>query len=92
MGTAQNLIESDEEIGELLAQTRRIAVLGIKTEKHADQAAYYVAEYLVSAGLDVILANGATAKLADCSSILFTLNALHKCESISPVSQAAGRR
>ncbi len=49
-----NLIEGEEEIRELLAQTRRIAVLGIKTEKQADQPAYYVPEYLVSAGFEVI--------------------------------------
>lgn len=54
MDARQNLIERDDEIGELLAKTRRIAVLGIKTEKQADQPAYFVAEYLASAGLDVI--------------------------------------
>lgn len=54
MDARQNLIERDDEIGELLGKTRRIAVLGIKTEKQADQPAYFVAEYLASVGLDVI--------------------------------------
>jgi len=54
MNARQNLIERDDEIGELLAKTRRIAVLGIKTEKQADQPAYYVPHYLASAGFDVI--------------------------------------
>ena len=49
-----NLIEDADGIRELLAQTRRIAVLGIKTEAQAGQPAYYVARYLVSAGLEMI--------------------------------------
>jgi predicted CoA-binding protein len=49
-----NLIESIEEIRELLARTRRIAVLGIKTENQAYQPAFYVPQYLASAGLEVI--------------------------------------
>lgn len=54
MSWQNNLIESNEGIRRLLAQTRRIAVLGIKTEEHSSQPAYYVAEYLASAGLEVI--------------------------------------
>ena len=50
----RNLIETDGEIADLLRRTRRIAVLGIKTEAQADQAAFYVPKYLVSAGFDVI--------------------------------------
>lgn len=38
----------------LLANVRRVAVLGIKTEAQADQPAFYVPEYLVRAGLEVI--------------------------------------
>lgn len=38
----------------LLAKVRRIAVLGIKTEAQANQPAYYVADYLVSAGFEVV--------------------------------------
>jgi predicted CoA-binding protein len=49
------LIEDDEEaIAALLRSTRRVAVLGIKTEAQADQPAFYVAKYLADAGLDVV--------------------------------------
>ncbi len=54
MSWQNNLIESSEGIRRLLAETKRIAVLGIKTEEQAYQPAFYVAEYLVGAGLDVI--------------------------------------
>ena len=49
-----NLIEDDGGIRALLAQTKRVAVLGIKTEAQANQAAFYVADYLVKAGLEVV--------------------------------------
>jgi hypothetical protein len=54
MGWQNNLIESSEGIKRLLAQTKRVAVLGIKTEEHSFQPAFYVAEYLASAGLEMI--------------------------------------
>ncbi len=38
----------------MLERTRRIAVLGIKTEAQADQPAFYVPEYLVEVGYDVV--------------------------------------
>ena len=52
--------EQDEaRIGELIRSSKRVAVLGIKTEKQSDQAqrnqaAFYVPEYLRSAGVEVI--------------------------------------
>ena len=46
--------DSDHAIAELLARTRRIAVLGIKTEGQAHQPAFYVPQYLASSGFDVI--------------------------------------
>ena len=48
------VIEDDREIATLLSGTRRIAVLGIKTEAQAHQPAFYVADYLVKAGLEVV--------------------------------------
>jgi hypothetical protein len=54
MDWQNNLIETNEGIRRLLAQTKRIAVLGIKTEAQAYQPAFYVADYLASAGLEVI--------------------------------------
>ena len=49
-----NIIDDTAQIRELLAETRTIAVLGIKTERQSDQPAFYVPSYLDSAGLDVI--------------------------------------
>jgi len=50
----ENLIEDEQGIRELLKRTRRIAVLGIKTEAQSGQAAFYVPKYLVSVGLEII--------------------------------------
>jgi hypothetical protein len=49
-----NLLESDAQIRTLLAGVRRVAVLGIKTEAQADQPAFYVAQYLDRAGVEVV--------------------------------------
>ncbi len=49
-----NLIETQAGIKAVLEETRRIAVLGIKTEAQADQAAFYVASYMANAGFDVV--------------------------------------
>jgi predicted CoA-binding protein len=49
-----NLIVTGLQIRDLILQTKRIAVLGIKTEAQAGQPAFYVPEYLVSAGFDVV--------------------------------------
>lgn len=48
------LIEDVRDLASLLTDVRRIAVLGIKTEAQASQPAFYVPEYLVQAGLDVV--------------------------------------
>jgi predicted CoA-binding protein len=50
----QNLLEDDARIGDLVRSARRIAVLGIKTEKQSDQAAFYVPRFLASAGAEVV--------------------------------------
>jgi predicted CoA-binding protein len=50
----QNLVTTSEGIAEILRDTRRIAVLGIKTEAQAGQPAFYVPEYLHGAGLDIV--------------------------------------
>lgn len=46
--------EDDAFLRELLQATRRVAVLGIKTEAQATQPAFYVARYLQDAGLEVL--------------------------------------
>jgi uncharacterized protein len=50
----QNLLYSPSQIRDLIRQTKRIAVLGIKTEAQVDQPAFYVPKYLVTVGFDVI--------------------------------------
>jgi predicted CoA-binding protein len=50
----ENIIGDAEGIKRLLANTRRIAVLGMKTEKQSFKPAFYVPHYLVAAGFDVI--------------------------------------
>ena len=49
-----NVIDRAEAITELLAGTKRIAVLGIKTEAQSDQAAFYVPKYCADAGFDIV--------------------------------------
>jgi predicted CoA-binding protein len=50
----ENLIEDEAGIDRVLADTRRVAVLGIKTEAQSAQPAFYVPAYLARAGLEVI--------------------------------------
>ena len=54
MDWRSNLIENTSGVKELLAATKRVAVLGIRSEQHASRPAFYVPQYLASAGLDVI--------------------------------------
>ena len=54
MDWKENLIESGAQIRQLILQTRRIAVLGIKTEAQADQPSVYVPQYLLRAGFEII--------------------------------------
>jgi len=52
--TPGRIIGDSDEIARLAASAKRVAVLGIKTEKQSDQPAFYVPEYLHSAGVEVI--------------------------------------
>lgn len=47
------IINDDDDIGALLAATKRIAVVGIKTSETM-QPAYYVPEYAQRAGYDIV--------------------------------------
>ncbi len=49
-----NVIDDADSIGALLAQTKRIAVLGMKTEAQSDAPAFYVPKFLVEMGFDVV--------------------------------------
>lgn len=48
-----HLVEDDEGVRRVLRETRRIAVLGIKTAA-SGQPAYYVPQYAQRAGLDIV--------------------------------------
>ena len=48
------IITGYQDIRDLLRATINIAVLGMKTEKHSDQPAFYVPKYLLGAGFEVI--------------------------------------
>lgn len=49
-----NVLTDDTRIAEVLRSTRRAAVLGIKTEQQADQAAFYVPAFLAGRGVEVV--------------------------------------
>ena len=48
------ILESPDEIQELLGRVKRVAVLGIKTDEKRDQPAYYVPAYAQKAGLEIV--------------------------------------
>jgi predicted CoA-binding protein len=54
MNWQQNLLSTAEEIRDLILQTKRIAVLGIKTEAQADQPSVYVPMYLQKSGFEIV--------------------------------------
>ncbi|HJU57025.1 MAG TPA: CoA-binding protein [Pyrinomonadaceae bacterium] len=96
MSWKENLLESEEEIKELLAATKRIAVLGIKTERQAGQPAFYVPSYLASAGFEVIpvpvyypdvteiLGQKVFRNLADIPGDVDLVNVFRRSEDIPP--------
>ncbi len=49
-----NILVDDAKIRELLAGTRRIAVLGMKTEAQADRPAFYVPRFLAGRGIEIV--------------------------------------
>ena len=49
-----NLVTTDAGIAEIIRDSKRVAVLGMKTEAQAGQPAFYVPEYLHRAGVDVV--------------------------------------
>ena len=91
-----NLVTTDEGLRELLAGTRRVAVLGIKTERQSYQPAFYVPQYLAGAGLEVvpvpvyypevteILGRKVYRKLADVPGPIDMVNVFRRPEDIPP--------
>jgi len=54
MNWQENLLTSSELIRDLINRTKRIAVLGIKTDAQADQPSVYVPLYMQRAGFEII--------------------------------------
>jgi uncharacterized protein len=50
----QNLIDDEVGIGALLARTKRVAVLGIRPESHADRPAHAIPRFLKEHGFTVL--------------------------------------
>lgn len=92
----ENLITDDRGLVEVLGATRRVAVLGIKTERQSFQPAFYVAQYLAAAGLEVIpvpvyypevteiLGQKVYRKLADVPGPVDMVNVFRRSEDIPP--------
>jgi predicted CoA-binding protein len=49
-----NLVETPDGIMRIVQDTRRIAVLGMKTEAQRHKPAFYVPEYMARAGYDIV--------------------------------------
>ena len=56
----QGRILGDADVPSLLARTKRIAVLGIKTEAQHGQPAFDVPRYLDAAGFELVHSSSAT--------------------------------
>ena len=91
-----NLINDAAGIQAMLRDTKTIAVLGIKPESHADQAAHYVAAHMAASGYDVIpvpvyypevteiLGKKVVRKLADISGPVDMVNVFRRPHDIPP--------
>jgi predicted CoA-binding protein len=91
-----NLITDAQGVRELLANVRTIAVLGIKTEAQAGQAAYYVPRHMADAGYDVIpvpvyypevteiLGRPVYRKLADIPGEVDMVNVFRRSQDVAP--------
>ena len=54
MNWKDNILTNDAQIADLLRETKRIAVLGIKPESHSGQPAFYVPRYMQQAGIEIV--------------------------------------
>jgi predicted CoA-binding protein len=91
-----HLLESSEQIRDLLIRTRRIAVLGIKTEAQSYQPAFYVPEYAQAAGYEIvpvpvyypdvttILGETVYRRLADIPGDVDLVNVFRRSQDVAP--------
>jgi predicted CoA-binding protein len=54
MPNERNLVEDEARIAEIVRAAKRIAVLGIKTEKQASRPAFYVPQILQARGAQIV--------------------------------------
>jgi predicted CoA-binding protein len=54
MDQDSNILTADGRIADLLAETKTIAVLGIKPETHSMQPAFYVPKYMQERGFKIV--------------------------------------
>src|SRR5436305_5800773 len=54
MPAETNILTDQDQIAEVIQNTKTIAVLGIKPESHASQPAFYVSKYMQNAGYTII--------------------------------------
>ena len=91
-----NLITDSKGILDVIRETKTIAVLGIKPESHADQAAFYVPAHMAAAGYEVvpvpvyypdvteILGKRVFRKLTDIKSPIDMVNVFRRPNDIPP--------
>jgi uncharacterized protein len=96
MAAHANIVEDMDGMRDLLRETKTVAVLGIKTEAQASQAAFYVPRYLQSAGYEVIpvpvyypevkqiLGRAVYRKLADVPAAVDLVNVFRRPSDIPP--------
>ena|SRR5688572_2535487 len=54
MNWQDNILSTHDKLADLLRETKRIAVLGIKPESHSSQPAFYVPKYMQMAGAEIV--------------------------------------
>ncbi len=54
MNQESNILTDDSKVADLLAETKTIAVLGIKPETHSMQPAFYVPKYMQDRGFKIV--------------------------------------
>ena len=96
MNWQENILNSSDEIRELLKQTKSIAVLGIKTEAQSFQPAFYVPQYMYNKGFKIIpvpvyypeateiLGEKVYRKLADVPEEIDMVNVFRRSQDIPP--------
>ena len=96
MNWQDNILKTDAEVKELLQKTKRIAVLGIKTEAQSFQPAFYVPSYMQNAGFEIvpvpvyypeateILGEKVYRKLADVPGEIDLVNIFRRSSDVPP--------